>query len=536
MVLGFQLVYPSDRMLPLAKVDGKKVGLLTKDETIKNLNQAYQDLKFQVYLGASEKAHLTSSLKQAGVIVDNSQRIKSLEYPWYLRIVPTSIFWAQAGSPVPKPTFSKDNDKYIQKELTPVCREKPIDATLKFNNNKLEVVKSKKGGECKDASVIQSVKEIQPKLGADNKIRIDLKEIEPSISDEYAKDFAKRITDRVGDGVPMTVSGEQVIVPSSDILSWLDFSSSEGTLGLSLNPERATPYLDKDIKPKVTVQPGTSFVTTKDFDIVSNQVGTAGQALNVAETLQSLEAYLNQVTDSSTVVTQILQPLVKYTRTYSSSDEGLNALLKNFANDHPGTFGVTFVELAGQKRRASYNGDKQFITASTYKLFVAYSLLRRIESGSMDWASNEDCFNRMIINSDNACPEAYLKKIGLKSITDDIQGLGLINSTFMKSGGPFTTADDLALFMGMLESGQSLNGLSRERLINAGLKNVYRKGIPAGASGAVSDKVGFLNGLLHDSAIVYSPAGTYVLAILTDGSSWQAIADLTKQIETLRSA
>jgi beta-lactamase class A len=64
--------------------------------------------------------------------------------------------------------------------------------------------------------------------------------------------------------------------------------------------------------------------------------------------------------------------------------------------------------------------------------------------------------------------------------------------------------------------------------------NVYRKGIPAGVQGTVADKVGFMNGLLHDAAIVYSPKGTYVIAVMTDGSSWATIADLARQIDTLR--
>jgi beta-lactamase class A len=63
--------------------------------------------------------------------------------------------------------------------------------------------------------------------------------------------------------------------------------------------------------------------------------------------------------------------------------------------------------------------------------------------------------------------------------------------------------------------------------------NVYRKGIPAGVNGTVADKVGFLDALLHDAAIVYGPHGTYVLAIMTDGSSWATIADLAGQIDAL---
>jgi beta-lactamase class A len=86
----------------------------------------------------------------------------------------------------------------------------------------------------------------------------------------------------------------------------------------------------------------------------------------------------------------------------------------------------------------------------------------------------------------------------------------------------------------MIESGQNFSPSNRLRLINAMQGNIYRQGIPAGANGTVADKVGFLDKLLHDAAIVYSPNGTYVLAVMTDGSSWSTIADLARQIDTLR--
>jgi beta-lactamase class A len=50
----------------------------------------------------------------------------------------------------------------------------------------------------------------------------------------------------------------------------------------------------------------------------------------------------------------------------------------------------------------------------------------------------------------------------------------------------------------------------------------------------VANKVGFLDGLLHDAAIVYTSSGTYILVVLSDGSSWQNIAELTRQIEKIR--
>ena len=141
----------------------------------------------------------------------------------------------------------------------------------------------------------------------------------------------------------------------------------------------------------------------------------------------------------------------------------------------------------------------------------------------------------MIVLSDNPCAEALVKKIGYTPMHREVQALGLMNTSFIDAESYKTTAGDLSTFMASLEAGQlPISAESRSRFISALKRNVYRRGIPAGASGAVADKVGFLDALLHDAAIVYAPSGTYVLTILTDGSSWDKIAELTREIEKLR--
>ena len=109
------------------------------------------------------------------------------------------------------------------------------------------------------------------------------------------------------------------------------------------------------------------------------------------------------------------------------------------------------------------------------------------------------------------------------------------STNFLDADSYKTTPNDLAQFTAMLESRQlPISRASQDKLINAMRRNVYRQGIPAGSKGPVADKVGFLDALLHDAAIVYSPSGTYALAIMTDGSSWAEIAALTRKIEELR--
>jgi beta-lactamase class A len=233
---------------------------------------------------------------------------------------------------------------------------------------------------------------------------------------------------------------------------------------------------------------------------------------------------------------------VEYSRSYTPTDAGMSALLKHYAESHTGTFGISLIELSDKRRKASYQDDKTFTTASTYKLFVAYSALKRVEEGAWQWLDQiqggrnlEKCFDDMIVRSDNACAEAMLQKIGYKAATSEIQALGLKNTTFLKGDTPITTAGDLSLFNAMLQSNQVLSQqASRDRLLAAMKRNIYRQGIPAGTSSQVADKVGFLDGLFHDAAIVYAPTGPYVLTIMSDGSNWATIADLTRQIESLR--
>jgi beta-lactamase class A len=76
-----------------------------------------------------------------------------------------------------------------------------------------------------------------------------------------------------------------------------------------------------------------------------------------------------------------------------------------------------------------------------------------------------------------------------------------------------------------------LSETDNNRLLDDMKKQVFREGIPAGVPDAeVADKVGFLDGLLHDASIVYSPKGDFILVILTDGQTWESIAKMAAEI------
>lgn len=534
LLLLIQLFYPSNTLLPYTTVDGMSLGGKTKQQATTALNTAYANQTLAIYMGSGKKPVTSPKLSSLDGKVDNTTRINNMNYPWYMRLIPTSLFWAgHTAAATPAPAFGGKFDAYVSAHLMPDCQQPPVNASLKLSGESLTLIPSVMGGTCEQANVVKSIKAARPELTKETSVHVSRVEKAPAVLDKSANSLASVLNRRLKGGAKLSILDTMVTIAPKDILSWLDFTPDGNKLVASVNVDRAGDWLNKNTADKVAIKPGVTYVKTLDFTEVSRTDGTPGRAIGVPATVATLQRVIDGVDATASVATKAVPPSEQYTRTYSANDTGLSALMANYAHDHSGTFGVSMVELDGKKRRASYNADTQFVTASTYKLFVAYSLMKQIDGGQRDWDSNATCFNKMISYSDNACAEKFLYSIGLSTVTSDIQAIGLKSSTFMKSGGPYTTANDLTLLLGMIATGQNFSSTNQQRLISAMKANVYRQGIPAGVQGTVADKVGFLNGLLHDASIIYGPHGTYVLAIMTDGSTWGNIADLAKQIDTL---
>lgn len=541
-----QLFYPSSYVLPYASIDSIAVGGMPAKAATQALDDRYKNTTMNVYFGDTAKAYRSLKPVDIKLTISNEQRVADLGYPWYLRIIPGSIVWAHlAAKPASAPDYNVTSEavkSYVTRELGESCNVQPANASFKANSGKLEVISSTNGGTCEVATVVAKLSAARPTINSDNRVVIPVKVIKPAISNEKAKAMVELLNTKLSGGVAIAAGASPHTVPAAEVMNWIDPVELGDSLSFNFNSERAGGYLRQHIGPQVEVKAGVSKVTTHDFVETARQDGLSGKMLDVVATLQQIKEFIEAKRTSITAATRPIAPTVEYTRSYSSTDTGLSALLKHYAESRTGTFGISLIELSDKRRRASYQDDKTFTTASTYKLFVAYSTLKRVEEGAWQWSDQtqggrnlEKCFDDMIVRSDNACAEAMLQKIGFKAATSEIQALGLKNTTFLKGDTPLTTAGDLSMFNAMLQSNQMLSQqASRDRLINAMKRNIYRQGIPAGTGSQVADKVGFLDGLFHDAAIVYSPTGPYVLTIMSDGSNWATIAELTKQIEALR--
>lgn len=182
-------------------------------------------------------------------------------------------------------------------------------------------------------------------------------------------------------------------------------------------------------------------------------------------------------------------------------------------------YAIAFHHFSDSRKDFSINGDKVMGAASTYKLFTAFSMFMSNEAPA--------CLKDMIVYSDNDCPENWGR---WSLVARNANSIGA-TSTNIATMPTETTANDLALFLTKLYEGSLLPENETKELLAYMKIQVYREGIPTGIPDAeVADKVGFLDGVLNDAGIVYSEKGDFVLVILTDGYSWQSIAETASSI------
>ncbi|WP_129587565.1 serine hydrolase [Actinomyces minihominis] len=234
-------------------------------------------------------------------------------------------------------------------------------------------------------------------------------------------------------------------------------------------------------------------------------------------------------------VTENIEVAIEEIQNYFDKRSRLRSVIRKEVA--PGVVGIYASDPQSNEVIVSVNPDLEFTSASLYKLFVAYSMMRAVETGEWSWAdpllgswSLERCFDEMIIYSDNDCPVEWLDRVGVERVDSQIKGLGLENSQVVWSD-MVTTAQDMGHFLELIYFGDIVDEVSLERLAKAMENQEYREGMPDQLDGVtVLNKVGFLEDLLHDAGIVRSKKGDLVLVILTSGSSWETIAEVAATI------
>lgn len=549
-----QVLYPLGALAPGLRVDGQLVGGMEKDKAIERLNAAYGKLQVKLFFGDSTVPYRTPEARKLGIEVDNSSRLAEATYPFALRFVPTSYWWAASTIDVGKPVYNYNRsvlDTYSLSNLGEECIIAPQNATLKLDDNQFTVVSAEPGGKCDMTEFKNAVAKTTYAEGFE--VRTDIRAQAAPLTDEIAQQLADELNNNLKNDMPLQAGGTTTNVRSATVKGWLSFRAhvpedkNDGSetpppqLLYTIEPERVQRYLETSgVLRKVEKKPGTTRVATTDFTETSRTEGTPGVLVDIKKTVANIDPFVAGRAGKASVIVGPVPAVVKYTRTYTPSDAGYRALIQQFAQDNPGKIGISMTELSGKRPlySATVNDTTQLPAAGVEGVYLAYAAQAGIEDGSIQKTdqvfgnlSYQDCIEVAISDQDPDCIAGLLGKIGNATVATRMAQIGLTGTTFT-GDTTLTTARDMARFMRLLE--ESELPIKQSSTFRTPMNNVILR---SGAHEA-SDNVRVAGGETesnYNEMVTVTKNGRYVVAIMTEGSEGpETAAKLVRAIDKLR--
>lgn len=213
----------------------------------------------------------------------------------------------------------------------------------------------------------------------------------------------------------------------------------------------------------------------------------------------------------------------------------------------------------------SHSGEEIFAPASLYKIWVMATVFEKIKTGALAendplpadikalnkkfGFSEEDAelksgilnftvksaLEQMITISHNYATYALIEKVKRSEVEAFIKRYGLTNSTMGTYEDLKTTAFDIGMLLEKIYKGEIVDseysGKMIEILLRQQKNDRIPKNLPEGVK--VAHKTGELAGLRNDAGIVYTPAGDYILVVLSENSD---VVKASEEIATLSKA
>ncbi len=536
-VIIFQLAYPSDRAVLRATINEQPVSGWTKNDIRQSIAAACANTT--VTVGHDGQTGEKFSAVELGMSCDDAVLAdKLVRYPLALRLVPLSYFFYAQDLAPQKVTFDDNTLAAATQKIISGAALEPVSASVKIEGGKAVVVPAVSGVQISEEALQKTIRNFSYELGMAQTLNINGETVAPERTDSDVVAVKEQANEAISSSLNVRYGDKTDEINAETRASWLAFTDKNGALVLGYDSKKIQAYITKHYTPELAVAAGKTQITTRDGIEVSRKNGANGTAINMNSSVRSLATALlgNEVV--ATITTQTVAPTKTYSRSYSSSQRGLQAYANDLASQYD--ISIAVKQVGGNGWSAGANMWTQEISASTYKLFIAQFILEKVKNGDLKMTDSFNgstvgaCLERMIVNSENSCAEAWTRKYGHQTLDTWLHARGYsAATTFMKKPATQTSVGDLQKALADISSGAYIGRANSDLLLGYMKRQVYRQGVPAGTSATVADKVGFLWGYLNDAAIVYHPRGTYYISVITNNQSWGKIADITRQVERI---
>jgi len=252
--------------------------------------------------------------------------------------------------------------------------------------------------------------------------------------------------------------------------------------------------------------------------------------------------------------------LARYTPVPLETDGELKDRVLDMLDDDASRVSIVVKDLESG-RGFAHRVNERYYAASLFKTWVMLEAYHQQQAGLLDFAETyvvsdyyadvslnagelalcqsvalDEALRRMLSVSDNVAAHVLLDRTGAGNVNAAIAGLGLGSSAFTSDGSLPTTAADMALLLEAIASRRAVGPEASDAMIGLLSTEAIDDRLPARLPPGtrVAHKTGSWSSATHDAGVVFSPAGAYVIVVLTDfGFEPEAralIADISRAV------
>ncbi len=229
-------------------------------------------------------------------------------------------------------------------------------------------------------------------------------------------------------------------------------------------------------------------------------------------------------------------------------DADMQALLEDFAAQHPGTWDIYVYNLGNGQYAAFRTGeDEPMIAAGLIRVFIMASAFQQFEEGRLSYWDYNATVRKMIDIGDNFCANYLISRLGggvdeagfdsvngfARSIGCEYTSLNRTMTSMVSEAENYTSAEDLAKVFLLLYRCELISPDYSASMLNMLKAHIVNDRIPAGlpkgteCAHHTGDQKGKCVG---DAGLVFTPGADYILAVISNDAEddAQAKADIVE--------
>jgi len=377
------LIYPRSKTLPTSRVANIDVSNMNKVEIVDELSRVSDNLIVTI---KTDKASKDVSLEELGVTIDEAATADiALGHRdnWYF---PVMSWWSVLSQDPIEPIFKVDNEKVAEAtdSLVDDFGKKSASASVEVDVNGVPSVKPAVQGYSYQSDNIG--KSIVSQLSLNNQtVSLEPTVTKPDISTTVAQQAVDKYNKLVGQPTNLRLFDKEEVLPASVKSDWYYFEVDEANKDIILTIDNfAVASYVSTLANGVDTPATNTVVSIVDGNETDRTEGEKGEVLNQAAATELIVASLLNGPDPAKLPSITAQPQVVYDYSYSPTNAGLAKLVNDWVGRQNADYGIVVTELGGQGRNYAYQADKPFVTASTYKMFLAYTIMKEVDNGNME--------------------------------------------------------------------------------------------------------------------------------------------------------